>query len=104
MADTINFNDGTREVVFRSDRDGRIEALERILRERLGNDTAAMFKEILCDFQELKDLEDECATLESYNEDYHEALTKALRVLAPIEDKPTSPDTTPCIKQALDAI
>ena len=44
MARTIYFEDGSHEVIFcgSDDTDGLKAALERILRERLGNDTVSL--------------------------------------------------------------
>lgn len=44
MARTIYFNDGSREVLLSEDNEK--QELERILRERLGNDIAELFLEI----------------------------------------------------------
>lgn len=44
MARTIYFNDGSREVLLVED--NKKQELERILRERLGDDIAELFLEI----------------------------------------------------------
>ena len=57
MARTIYFADASREVIFCGEYDtaGNIAVLERILRERLGPDTAALFSQIMRDHQEETD-------------------------------------------------
>lgn len=51
MARTLYFPDGSHEVILCAEQDtvGTAAALERILRERLGNDTAALFHQLLHD-------------------------------------------------------
>lgn len=49
MAYTIRFNDGTQEVLLhdREDWEAECAALGRIIREKLGDDAADMFQEII---------------------------------------------------------
>lgn len=51
MAQTLYLSDGSREVLFYSsdDIDNRIAEFERILREHLGNDVAAYFRDIVAE-------------------------------------------------------
>lgn len=51
MARTIYFLDGSREVLLHDeiDTEQSIAALEQILRERLGDDTAVLFRSIIED-------------------------------------------------------
>lgn len=65
MARTIYFNDGSREVLLSGDNEK--QELERILRERLGDDTAELFLEIA---EANVALEDELKSYESSCEDY----------------------------------
>lgn len=53
MARTIYFTDGSREVLFcdPDDTESNITALEQILKERLGNDTAELFNDIVADMK-----------------------------------------------------
>lgn len=69
MARTIYFNDGSREVLLCGDNE-KLE-LERILRERLGDDTAELFLEIA---EANVALEDELKSYESSCEDYRNLL------------------------------
>jgi len=69
MARTIYFNDGSREVLLSSDNEK--QELERILRERLGDDTAELFLEIA---EANVALEDELKSYESSCEDYRNLL------------------------------
>lgn len=69
MARTIYFNDGSREVLLCGDDEKR--ELERILRERLGDDTAALFLEIA---EANVELEDELKSYEASCEDYRTLL------------------------------
>ena len=69
MARTIYFNDGSREVLLSSDNEK--QELERILRERLGDDTAELFLEIA---EANVALEDELKSCESSCEDYRNLL------------------------------
>lgn len=48
MARTLYFADGSKEVIFcGDDPDKQADGLERIIRERLGDDAAALFCEVL---------------------------------------------------------
>lgn len=69
MARTIYFNDGSREVLLSSDNEK--QELERILRERLGDDTAELFLEIT---EANVGLEDELKSYEAFCEDYRNLL------------------------------
>lgn len=69
MARTIYFNDGSREVLLCGDNEK--QELERILRERLGNDTAELFLEIT---EANVGLEDELKSYEASCEDYRNLL------------------------------
>lgn len=77
MANTIYFADGSREVLFYGmyDTDKKVEALERILRERLGDDTAALFREIMQDRKdEITAVSDELKSYEGSCESYRSCL------------------------------
>ena len=54
MARTIYYPDGSHDVLFSGqyDTDEKTADLERILRERLGDDTAALFREIIQDYRD----------------------------------------------------
>ena len=69
MARTIYFNDGSREVLLCGDNEK--QELERILRERLGDDTAELFLEIT---EANVGLEDELKSYEASCEDYRNLL------------------------------
>ena len=69
MARTIYFNDGSREVLLADDNEKQV--LERILRERLGDDTAELFLEIT---ESNVGLEDELKSYEASCEDYRNLL------------------------------
>ena len=69
MARTIYFNDGSREVLLCGDNEK--QELERILRERLGDDTAELFLEIA---EANVGLEDELRSYEISCEDYRNLL------------------------------
>ena len=49
MAQTLYLSDGSMEVVFGDER----QFLERLLRERLGNDTADLFNGIIAEYEML---------------------------------------------------
>lgn len=73
MARTVYFADGTHELLFCGDydTDKKAEALERILRERLGDDSAGLFREIMQDHKEtVTALEDEMRSYEGSCEAY----------------------------------
>lgn len=80
MARTIYFNDGSREVLLYEDNEK--QELERILRERLGDDTAELFLEIteanvgLED--ELKSYEASCESYRNLLQDTHDELCAIL--------------------------
>lgn len=69
MARTIYFNDGSREILLSEDNER--QDLERILRERLGDDTAELFLEIT---EADTGLEDELKSYEASCEDYRNLL------------------------------
>lgn len=69
MARTLYFNDGSREVLLHEDNEK--QELERILRERLGDDTAELFLEIT---ETNVGLEDELKSYEASCEDYRNLL------------------------------
>lgn len=69
MARTIYFNDGSREILLSGDNEKQV--LERILRERLGDDVAELFLEIA---ETNVDLEDELKSYETSCEDYRRLL------------------------------
>lgn len=69
MARTVYFNDGSREVLLCGDNEK--QELERILRERLGDDTAELFLEIT---EANVGLEDELKSYEASCEDYRNLL------------------------------
>lgn len=69
MARTIYFNNGSREVLLCGDNEK--QELERILRERLGDDTAELFLEIA---ETNVGLEDELKSYEASCEDYRNLL------------------------------
>lgn len=54
MARTIYYPDGSHDVLFSNvhDTDEKAADLERILRERLGQDTAALFREIIREYRD----------------------------------------------------
>lgn len=67
MANTLYFSDGSHEVLFHgeSDTEADEEALERVLRERLGEDAAALLRRVLRERREDMDaLEDERGSYE----------------------------------------
>lgn len=77
MARALYFADGSHEVLFCDETDPpqNIEALERILRERLGNDAASLFDSILQDHKyEVENLEGELRSYECSCESYHTCL------------------------------
>lgn len=69
MARTIYFNDGSREVLLYEDNEK--QDLERILRERLGDDAAELFLEIT---EGNVGLEDELKSYEMSCEEYRNLL------------------------------
>lgn len=91
MANTIYFADGSHEVLFYGeyDTDKKVEALERILRERLGDDTAALFREIMQDRKdeitavsdELKNYEGSCDSYRSCLQEVFDGLGRAAALL-----------------------
>lgn len=72
MARTIYFIDGSREVLLCEDNEK--QDMERILRERLGDDTAELFLEIM---EDNIGLEDELKSYEASCEDYRNLLQSA---------------------------
>ena len=89
MARTIYFSDGSREVLFCGDDTEKQAALERILRERLGDDTAALFREMVQDSKdeldaladELKSYEDSCESYRSCLQDVFDSMGQASALL-----------------------
>ena len=69
MARTIFFDDGSKEVLVAGDNEKQV--LERILRERLGDDAAELFLEIT---EANVGLEDELKSYEASCEDYRHLL------------------------------
>lgn len=69
MARTIYFNDGSRELLLGDDNER--QELERILRERLGDDAAELFLEVT---ESNVGLEDELKSYEASCEDYQNLL------------------------------
>lgn len=63
MARTLYLSDGSTEIVFGDER----QFLERVLRERLGNDTAELFNEIIAEYETL--LDEAKAEIENQKED-----------------------------------
>lgn len=77
MARTLYFADGSHEVLFCDEYDtaGNSAALERILRERLGSDTADLFSLIMKDNAEMTDeMESEIRRYELSCESYRNCL------------------------------
>ena len=77
MARTIYFEDGSHEVLFcdETNTEANEEALERILRERLGEDTAALLRQVLRERREdMKALEDEFKSYEGSCDSYRACL------------------------------
>lgn len=82
MARTIYFPDGSMEVLFHpdDDTDGLLSDLERIIRERLGNDTAALLREVVhpADVKAYEqELDSYSSSIESYRaclEEVHDSL------------------------------
>lgn len=64
MARTIYYRDGSREVLFSGEPDEKAADMERILRERLGDDTVSLFRE----------------TIQAYRDEI-DALTEELKLL-----------------------
>ena len=95
MARTIYFPDGSHDVLFFNEYDDngtdkKAEALERILRERLGRDTVELFLEIM---RERKDavelLESELRSYTLSNEQYRTCLQDTFDGLSGISTKLT---------------
>lgn len=80
MTRTIYFNDGSREVLLYEDNEK--PDLERILRERLGDDAAELFLEITEDNvgleDELKSYEMSCEEYRSLLQSTHDELVRML--------------------------
>ena len=77
MARTIYFADGSHEVLFSAETDTaqNIDELRRILRERLGDDTASLLESILQDHKyEIEGLEGELSSYEGSCEGYLDCL------------------------------
>lgn len=91
MARTIFFSDGSHEVLFQDeyDTDGKAEILERILRERLGDDSAALFREIMQDhkdsavnlMEEMQSYEGSCEAYRYCLQDIQDGLNSASALL-----------------------
>lgn len=80
MARTIYFADGSREVLFcGNDPDKQADDLERIIRERLGDDAASFLREILSPEKNGRaDLEWELKSYEGSCESYRDTLQEVL--------------------------
>lgn len=81
MARTLYFTDGSREVIFcGDDPDKQKSALERILRERLGDDLAAFFRELTLprQYENLESMEQELESYEESAEAYCSCLQEVL--------------------------
>ena len=78
MARTIYFPDGSREDLLSG---GTPEELERILRERLGDEVADLFLELRCPEEEGDDYEFACDSYRACLQDAVDELRAALSVL-----------------------
>lgn len=90
MARTLYLRDGSCEVILcNDDAKKQVEALQRILKERLGDDAAALFCEILNRQQngcaslddELKSYEGSCESYRDTLQDVQDGLQTVLKML-----------------------
>ena len=91
MARTIYFEDGSHEVIFcgSDDTDGLKAALERILRERLGNDTVSLLHDVIDPELngidalewELKSYEGSCENYRACLGDVYDGLNQMVKLL-----------------------
>lgn len=83
MAHTIRFIDGTQEVLLhdRDDLDAERGALERIIQEKLGDDTAAMFRAVTEAEEACDDFELSCDQCRTCLQDVMEGLQNAAAML-----------------------
>ncbi len=91
MAQTVYFRDGTHEVIFcrPDDTEGRKIVLERILREKLGEDTVSLLNDVLDPELngidalewELKSYEGSCESYRACLGDVYDGLNEMVKLL-----------------------